>query len=437
MMRVNRLALVVLLAAFVALLNWSYRTMVVPTYAYIGFTYHSVPLLLRTFTVLLAIAPATWMPLALESPSQVVYWFLYLMVLVPSLLMPEVALPLGWPSVVYLSGTLFVAFALLGFSLRVSRVRLPRVELSSMQFWVGFGIAVLALTGVVVKVFGFSLSLPSLSDVYGVRAQYKAALLATGGLVGYAVFWLGLVFNPMLLAYGAIRRRPLPFLVGLVGQLLLFSITGLKGLFFNAALVLTIVLVVERGRARFGQLAVGGALGITGLCAGVDLLTGGRLLTNILVRRVLMVPGLLSGFYYDFFRHHPKALLGHSVLAGLSSYPYAMAPPRIIGSAYFLQGTDANASVWSDAYANFGVGGVLAFTVLLGVVLWLLDSAARDHDLRLGAVFAAILGLTLSNTGLLTTMLTHGGGLVLVLLMLAPRYRGESGRAPVIGERPT
>jgi hypothetical protein len=417
----ERVALIIGVAAFIALLDWSYAAMIAPRFSYMGFSYHAIPLGLRVGSWALALAPSLWMPIALDRPSQVVYWFLYLLVLVPSMLVPAVALPLEWTSVLQLSGTLFCAFAVLGATFALPRLRIPAVRLSRLQFWLGFGLAAMALTGIVVKVFGLKLSLPSLGEVYGVRAEYKAALVEAGGPVGYAVTWLARVFYPVLLIHGFVRRNPVLFAAGLAGQLMLFSITGLKGVFFNALLVLTLAVVIERARARFGLWAVGGALGVTGLCVAFDLATNGIILTGIFVRRLIVTPGLLTGFYYEFFSQHPKALLGHSLLSSLSDYPYDRPPSLVVGAQYFLQSTNANASVWSDALANFGLGGVIAFSVLLGGFLWIFDSAARGHDLRVSAVLAGILGLILANTAFLTTLLTHGAALMVVLLLVMPR----------------
>jgi len=81
---------------------------------------------------------------------------------------------------------------------------------------------------------------------------------------------------------------------------------------------------------------------------------------------------------------------------------------------------ESNANLWADAYANFGYVGIIVFSLLLAVVLWLYDSVAFGRDKRLAALAIGLPAFALANTGLLTALLTNGIGLVMLLVYLMP-----------------
>jgi len=135
---------------------------------------------------------------------------------------------------------------------------------------------------------------------------------------------------------------------------------------------------------------------------------------------MIAVPGQLTAYYYDYFTSHPPYYLSFSVLRSFVPSPYDTEAPYLIGRVYFNTGEDANANLWADAIANFGLIGVIPASLLLGVVLWLFDWVASGRDLRLVAPLAALAGLGLSNGALLTTILTGGIAFAMVLVAAMP-----------------
>ena len=105
----------------------------------------------------------------------------------------------------------------------------------------------------------------------------------------------------------------------------------------------------------------------------------------------------------------------------------------VIGDAYYghVQGpidVSANANLWADAYANFGILGILFFTAILGGFLWILDSVAKGASLKISTLLLAYPAYMLVNTKLQTTLLTHGLVLVLVILYILPRQTNPDDR---------
>lgn len=407
------------LAGLVAL----YAFYISPRFAYLGYELHPAPAAYQAAAWLLALLPALWLPLALERPSQLAYWLLYLLALAPSVLVPFYTLSAPPLQVLAVALALTLAFAGLGLIYRLPVMRLPRLRYPALLFWLGLLGLATAFLAVIVARFGLRLELPALAEVYDTRAEYADELAGAGPLVGYAVGWLANVIGPFLIAAGFLALR-LPLIgVGLVLQLLVFSITGFKSVLFSSMLLAALALALRRGGRHVGAWLMGGALLLLGGTWLLDQLTGQLIFTSYFVRRLIVTPGLIAGLFFEFFSSHPKALLGHSVLAPLVHYPYDATPPRVIAQAYFGRDFSANANLWADGFANFGFAGIFGFTLLLGAVLYLFDALAARRGLRQRLLIAYLLGLpafTLANSALLTSLLTHGIAFAFVLLYAVP-----------------
>jgi hypothetical protein len=100
---------------------------------------------------------------------------------------------------------------------------------------------------------------------------------------------------------------------------------------------------------------------------------------------------------------------------------------REIGLAYFgSSNVDANANLWAEGFADLGVPGILGFTLIAAVMIWLYDSIARRRNLELAVLLAVMPAVGLSNSAPTTVLITHGGLAAATLLFLAPLPRAET-----------
>src|SRR6266699_1735786 len=76
----------------------------------------------------------------------------------------------------------------------------------------------------------------------------------------------------------------------------------------------------------------------------------------------------------------------------------------------------------------FGVN----LTWSLAVLVWVLDSVAKQHDPRLAALLISYAAYNLANGPLFTTLLSGGLGLLMVILYLMPREQSEVSRKPSV-----
>jgi hypothetical protein len=88
---------------------------------------------------------------------------------------------------------------------------------------------------------------------------------------------------------------------------------------------------------------------------------------------------------------------------------------------YFGDATRAaNVNIWGDAFANFGLTGIVVFAILFGMVLWVFNSLARGRSPSMTCLMLGVPSLMLTNSALLTVMITHGLALTMLLAALLP-----------------
>ena len=409
--------------AYVVAIEWAYAELISSLYVWSGFGYMPPAWTDLALAMLLAWLPALVMPTALRLMSQAVVWAMYAIVYVPSVLVTFHVEGLG-PE---LHLTLFAAMVLLALGQHLPRTSAIGFGLDAR--WHRIVVAVLGVAGIafIALRFGISFDLPSPQDVTDTRADYKGAR-DPGSFTAYAIPWLGRAVFPFLLVLGLRDRRWPLVVIAAIGSMMVYSTAGFRSSLFVPFLVVAAYFVVRRGQdARIVPWALAAVVAISGWLATLGLTSA----LSLLVRRPMMLPGQLTGYYFDYFADHPQFELRHSLLSFLGRPPYGSGQTAadLIGEAY-LSGGHANANVWADAMANFGLIGVLVFTLLLVIGLWVADRLTMHHVPAVLVTIGAIAGFTYSNTGLLTGSFSAGVGALVFLALIG---RGGA-RAPVPAE---
>lgn len=432
---VRRLAVCVLTLAFMLLLAHSYKRYVSPLFSYMGYRYYPLPLSREALLMAAAWFPSLLIPLS-RRPSVLGYWILYLCVVIPGSLIPSYAKA---AQAIPTAATLILAFILLGAIYHLPLGRPPRRSKRGVSPVVLIGAALMfaALYAQVFATFGFSIRPPSLDDVYNVRHEFVDSVAQSGRLVAYALAWLGNVLNPLLIAWGLVRRAPHLVAAGVMGEIILFGIGGHKNSLFLVVFVPALAMLGGiKDRRNTGVWVLIAALGLMLVGVAEHFALNSDYINSMFVRRQLNGPGLLTGFYFDFFTTNPKALMAHSVLKGIVPDRYASSPPVLIGRLHVGPKASANANLWADAYANFGYGGVLGVTVLTGLVFWTFDTAAQGADPRVSMVLLGTAAIKLSNTALATTLLTHGLVLAVFIAFFLPALQARKRPPPLARGKP-
>ena len=269
---------------------------------------------------------------------------------------------------------------------------------------------------IVYKYLGLSFNF-DISRVYDIRHQYVAARIP---LAGYLFNWMAYIVNPIFFALFITKRKWLPIALVAFLQIVLFSATGNKTYLFTLPFVLALMWVMTR-KNTLACMAIGLA-GIVLLGMLSYWMIDDLWISSLFARRTLLVPAQLSFFYYDFFSKNEPVFLSHSILRFFLDYPYHVTPPHLIGEIYFNQPQmGANTGVIGDAFMNFGFIGMALWGLLLAIILKLVDTCSKRVDPGVGVAAIAMPAVTLTNSALLTNLLTHGLLLAIVFLYLLPK----------------
>lgn len=412
--------------AFAALLLWSYLSITSERWGYLGYTQaEALDELSIAFGFTLVAVGAFLLPLRAWRPGSIIVWFLYAVVLVSV----EVILPavgnLDRITVLKVQSAVFIAFVALALTDRMPLLRIPSPVRSPRWFWLGILACSVATYAILISAVGLPVSLPSLAEIYTVRAEYRDAMESTSLPVPYLMIWQAKVINPVLIAVALSNGKPsgrlLAGFTGVVGQLWIFAETGWRSVLFSIALVVILTLLIRWFPTLVGMISVTGLVAL--VCGSLFVYVAIDLVSpfSIFVRRLLMTPGMMTGIYVEYFSTHPKALLGNSLLSAFVEYPYDTSIPFVVGRDYLGRpSTSANANLWADGFAHFGFVGIAVTTAMLAGIIWVLNALARTRDLIVIASVAGLAGYTVSESSLFTGLLTHGIGAALIVLFLYP-----------------
>jgi hypothetical protein len=271
--------------------------------------------------------------------------------------------------------------------------------------------------------FGIQFKLLSFSDVYNVRSVFTAQ---ESGPLGYLLDWQANVINPFFIVYGIRFHRILPLIIGALGDFLIYTTTGDKSVLFSAIAIVAIIAALHQNESAARPPAAGVRIGLSfaflaAVAYTIDRLSHSFIWTSLFVRRLSLVAGVNTGYYFQYFSFAPKTHLAYGLIGAILGTSGATPPPQQIAFAiYHTTVGNPNVNIWADAYANFGYIGVIAFTLILAGFLWLYDGVAQKINRQEATVLITIPALTLTNSALFTCLLTHGMLLALFFVMQWP-----------------
>jgi len=392
---------------------------------------------------ILAMIPALFLPSRFELPSQVFAWVFYVGAYVPTLLF---GVPMRDISLFAFAPLLIVMIAtLLGLSFldRVSRRPLvsdfapPRVALTVMVVW---AIVTLAYS---IFITGSLLQLESYASIYDTRADFAETVrLNGGGILGYLISPLATVIAPYLVAWGIVCRRRILWCFGLVIGIVITLQSGSRSAFLEPILAAIAALAFSwpLGRRPLSPIAlIGFLLAVSIVGFGIDwfMAGGGQIewnFSSIFYFRVMAIPGVVAGTYFDFFNSNPFAYWSYSSGAGLIvrllgfDTTYELPPAKMIGLIYFWGAdTNANSNAWFDGFAEAGIAGSLFESVLLLGYAYLINRLATARNAIIVTATCVSMAFTLVNVGMTVALLTNG--LLLLLVLIAITHK-EDMRTP-------
>lgn len=413
--------------AYCVMLAYSYVRYIQPNYEYMGFLLNSRPAYIEFFVfIFFASLISIFLPGQIRKPSDVFVYFSYFIVYLPSVSVSYFSLlspgePYVW---LLLTFTLCILVALLGVRLSI---KLPElVDMRERRFWVAIGVLVAVLCIPVFYYYKINLNIVSqlqeISSLYDIREEYRATNASIPAVAQYAFAWLIKVVAPLVLILGLCRKNLTLVASSVFLIFILFTVSGHKSIFLSLFLILGFWGAFSTDK---GVTAYRAAFAFAFVCLFGLLLSyfNFHVVTEILVRRMMVVPGLLSGYYFEYYNSGNYTFLGHSILASVAGYGEQPSPPFLIGAHYFGRATmSANVNYIASAYADFGVLGGLFFTALAVFLFRVFDvAAARKESQKILCLAVLMPTWAMVDSALLTVMLTHGLLLLLAILCFFPK----------------
>jgi hypothetical protein len=422
----DRLFLLCSVILFILLFNYVYIKIVTKTWAYFGFTYNQPPILSIILAALLGLLPIIWMPIRLTRPSQVLYWLLYAIVYVPSLFIPHYLQRQPTLDLCILNISFFISFFILGLAYKVPLKSIARIKLSKKMWWLSMAVVSIVFYFAIMWIYGSHLEL---SGLYNAALRLASRDLKTNILNDYGQIWLANVINPMVMAIGLFRKKPILFLIGAAGQIVLFMTVAAKGWLLSIFLLPFMFLILNSKNNTLGLRFIIGMSSLLILAIVLSFYASfySLIIQNLIGFRLFSDPGFQTSVYSDFFSHNPWTYWSH--LKGISSfieYPYNLSINYLIGDFLGDAVNSSNANAWAtDGIAAMGVMGVPVVGLFMGVVFYILDCSAAGFDPKISGLSITMHGMALSNLSLMSSFL--GGGILfnMILLWLVPRYIGN------------
>lgn len=418
-------------------LLWAYENFIAQDFSYLGYSYREPSPLGVGLGYSLCAVLALSMPRKIQRPGDFILWVMFVIATVPSLLLPHVIEVLDRNVAIEASLVIAASWLLAVFiGTRETSSFFPMISVSSGLAWLIIALTCLALYGVLLSTTGLRVEFLRLDAVLDTRLDYRDALSRSSPLAAYGILLLGNVMNPLLIATGTLRRN-LPLIgAGAFGQLLIYSVTGYKTMILSTIAVFAVALLTRRSRVLAGWSMVAVVAALCATAASVDQLLTDGLLTQVFVNRMLATPGVLTAAHLWVFSDIGFVYWSNSIMEPFIEYPFSRPPSFMVG--YLFSGseiTSANANIFADGYMNFGYPGVVLESALLGALVFAVNSAARKVHLGWACAILVVPSFALSNTGILTAMLTHGFAAVLILFAsLGDLSRADSSGA---GAEPT
>lgn len=260
---------------------------------------------------------------------------------------------------------------------------------------------------------GFRLNF-SLDNVYNLRAEAEAFQIP---LVLRYLFAIAAPVNSILIVYFLKEKKYFWSAIIVLTQLLSFGVDGQKSTIGTMALAVFIgvlpstkLVVYNRWILRAVTIIALGAL---------SLYKAFRYLTpvSLFVRRLLFLPVKLSELYVVFFWENEPDYFRQSFLRHFGASSSYDNISKMIGDLLLKDShTSANNGMISDAFTNLGVVGVFIYPLLYLLIFAILDRVMPEKNSNMYIIISLYFGLTLTNSFLGTSLLTHG--LVILLFIM-------------------
>ena len=384
-----------------------------------GYSCRDISAMEAFFFSFIAVLPAFLLPINNNAGTGII-WIVYLFHVNSGMIALPYFIDVGLRDL-YFALFITISYALLSVLSSRIRVTPPIIKVSQISILL---LLIVVIGGGLLMLWSFfsiRLEIPSIYDVYGVRADYKETLLRSGNpIAGYLPMLSGFLFAPISIYltfhFVETKRFILGFVFGFMAvahSFSVYSVTGFKSVAFLFIATLGFLVLLRKAprpvyRMCFLVLAV---FIVSAFIATIGL---SETVFHHWVRRVLLVPGMNLAYYYD--------IIGFWNLNGMDN-----APSRISHIIYRTDGS-ANSGLIGNGLARGGILGLLInYGFFYGFIV-LINSVTRDIPKYVSVSLAFPASYAFSNSSVTTVYLSYGGFFMAIFLLVWSWYlRKEPG----------
>lgn len=391
-------------------LDLSYIIFVSKFYEYAGF-YLDFNKIKYLFSLLVLIVIFMIIPKAKEKPSSIFINVHFIVMIIPILtIYAFMDLSTTFFTMIIISFIFQIILLKVLSNFRVIKIKHSNKVLYSVLF------AMTSLVYIVMIAYNGMPSINTLNilNVYEFRGNVSYPMF-----MGYLVPWQAKIINPFLIATSYYKKNRKILLIATVMQVLLYMLTGQRSFLFIIIAIFLIMKVVEKGKilsnsSKFASIGI--------ICSlAVFIISKSLLIPSITIRRLLFVPAINKFYYFDFFSNNNLLFFSGNRIGDILGlkYEYPLSVPNLIGQIYMGNPeTNANTGYLADAYANLGFFGMIVFSLIFVVILKIIDSLSFKvgKEITIGLSIFSI--MSLNDVALLTSILTGGLGLLIIVLYL-------------------
>lgn len=248
------------------------------------------------------------------------------------------------------------------------------------------------------------LNVKKVSDLYDIRMTSRDQLSEVSFIAAYSYMLTFKAIAPLILSYGLLKGNRLLVYTAIMVFALGFLVSGHKSILLTPIALLGLYYCLKRSMSIKLMLC-----NIAFVLSLISFFSSGMvqfIFGDILMRRVFIVPGMLTNMYFDYFSVHDFNLFS-SVTSKFTGASVTSIPFMIGENVFGRPEMSANANFVASGYAEAGVIGVLLYSVVILVSFLFLDSRIKlEKNIILLASFPILSAML--ETNLTTVFFTHG-----------------------------
>lgn len=384
-----------------------------PNYLYCFFSYLSLSLILFTLSI---------SKRKNNAPSQYLFYFLLLFVYIPL----SSYFWLNNQSITY-----FIFVTLCIFLIRIF-ILLPRIKVAFIKENSDLVMKIIFFSYIIISVFmiirrgGIDSRAFDFDTIYELREENNMS----SGILGYILNWNVKAIAPFFMAIFFYEKKFLKLFVVCTLQLLYYLSFGNKAFLFSIFVVLMTSILI-----RYSDFLLKFSVFFS-LANVISFLLKEFLNIDFLLRaipyRMIYISSQIQFQYYTFFKVHEKLHFSETLIGKIFGITnnYGIPIPILISRVFsgnYENNSYSNTGIFSDAYANGGLTIMTVVTVAFSFLLITVDSIASNVPLQITIPAFSYIMFVINDTPLLTTLLTGGFALMIVLLyILSSSYSKEN-----------